>query len=49
MYAAGSPSCEGLIDGRARGHWQDRALFPAAGDGSVLFVICADLRRLIYV
>ena len=48
MPTAGSPSCEGLIDGRARGHWRDRASFPAAGDGSALFIICIDLRRLIY-
>ena len=49
MPTAGSPSCEGLIDGRARGHWRDRASFPAAGDGSALFIIYVDLRRLIYV
>ena len=48
MPTAGSPSCEGLIDGRARGHWRDRASFPAAGDGGVLFIIYVDLRRLIY-
>ena len=46
MPTAGSPSCEGLIDGRARGHWRDRASFPAAGDGGVLFIIYVDLRRL---
>ena len=49
ITTAVSPSCEGLIDGRARGHWRDRASFPAAGDGGVLFIIYVDLRRLIYV
>ena len=39
----------GVIDGRARVHWRDGAWFPEAGDGSALFVIYVDLRRLIYV
>ena len=36
----------GVIDGRARVHWRDGARFPAAGDGSVLFIIYVDLHRL---
>ena len=36
----------GVIDGRARVHWRDGARFPAAGDGSDLFIIYVDLRRL---
>ena len=37
----------GVIDGRAaRVHWQDGAWFPEAGDGSALFIIYVDLRRL---
>ena len=39
----------GVIDGRARVHWRDGAWFPAAGDGSALFVIYVDLRRSIYM
>ena len=39
----------GVIDGRARVHWRDGARFPAAGDGSALFIIYVDLRRSIYV
>ena len=30
----------GVIDGRARFHWRYGAWFPAAGDGSALFVYC---------
>ena len=39
----------GVVDGRARVHWRDGAWFPASGDGSALFIIYVDLRRLTYV